>query len=118
MLDELVSHQVERLVPAGFDELTIAPNQRLLEPVGVVHILEAEAAFDAQHALAGCVGRLIIRAHDQLVGRDVKSDPAANTAIRTCRLDLLDRFRSYLLGVDRLGRTGREARSARGAERL
>src|SRR5437660_10535466 len=113
MLDELVSHQVERLVPAGFDEPTMAANQRLLEPVGVVHILEAEAAFDAQHALAGCVGRLIVRAHDQLSGRDVESDTAANAAVWTRRLDLLDRFRSYFLGGDRLGRTGGEARSAR-----
>src|SRR5207237_5515677 len=45
-------------------------------------------------------------------------DPAANAAVRTCRVDLLDRFRSHLLGVDRLGRTRREARSARGADRL
>ena len=50
---ELRGHQVESLVPGGGLELTVAPYQRLPEPLRVSDELEPVAPLDAQIALAG-----------------------------------------------------------------
>src|SRR5712692_6114271 len=84
----------------------------------MVDVLEAEAALDAQQALARVVFWRVVGANQPIVLGHVKLDAAADAAVRAGSVDLIDRLRPNFLGKDRACRTGRETRAARGADRL
>src|SRR5262245_53553172 len=75
-IDELVRHLGD----------AVLADHRLQEALGIVHIVEAEAALDAEPVL---VGRAVATAHiEELVVLDVIGELAADAAIRTDAVDL------------------------------
>src|SRR5262249_35920903 len=64
---------------------TLLTDHRLLEPLGIVHVVEAETSLDAQAIL---VGRAILAADEkQLVILDMVGELAADAAVRTDAVD-------------------------------
>ena len=110
----------KRVVPRGRVELAVfAADQRLRQPVGVMHEVEGEPALDAEVAVVGDVRRVRRDLDDPLRLRvDVEIDLAADAAERAGRLRLHQRLfpagRRPLLEllVDRARRADGEAAAA------
>ena len=138
-LEESLGGDVECLLPGGFAEMRERvgridlivgillhirqPHKRLGQAIGMVNIVEAEAALDAEPVVIGrAVAALGI---DHLVVLDLVGDLAADAAIRAQRIDFLVRIGDACLLViehhsrhQRAGRTGLHAFAASDAGRF
>ena len=119
---------VERLVPAGFAKLgegvsrvdvdigrfrrVFPADQRRRQPVPVIHVVEAEAALDAEPAV---VGRAVLAVDpEDLVVLDVEGELAADAAVGADAVDLLGGLllADLLGGHQRAGGAGLDAFAA------
>ena len=104
-LPQALSRAVERFLPARFPEVgqrirrvdvdigglrrVLPADQRRRQPVGMTHVVEAEAALDAEPAV---VGRAVLAVDpEDLVVLHVEGELAADAAIGADALDLLGR---------------------------
>ena len=80
-LDEPLRDEVQRFVPRGRRQPPAAPDQGRGEPVGVVHERGPEAPLHAQHPLRRSVRRVVVHAHEAVVGVGADIDAAAHAAV-------------------------------------
>src|SRR5581483_9746416 len=138
-LDKAAGGTLHRLFPGGLAEMrpriggvdeivgaladAVLADHRHLQALRIVHVVEAEAAFDAEPVLIG--GTFLAGHRDELVVLDLVGELTADAAIRANAVDLaVGKLGAHVLLVNqrrrhqRAGRAGLHAFAASDAGRL
>ena len=118
VLDELLRHQVKRLVPGRLAERAVFLDERRRQPVGGVDEGRAEAALDAEHPDARQVLGIVEDFENVALRARLERDAASDAAVGAGRRRAIRYGKLRPLLLDGPGGADGEARTARGADRF